>query len=237
VLERRNHLLRSLRDRRDAADQLEFWDHELTREGAKVIARRQRAVLELEALAQPIHRDLSGDHEQLRLRYLPSFDPWQTDQDSGQLRLSLDVAPPISLPQDAETIEQAFLESLRSSRREEIQRGMTLLGPHRDDARFFDGQIDLHTYGSRGQQRTAVLALKLAEVALMRRTTGEQPILLLDEVMSELDLDRRRYLCEQLNKVEQALITTTDLDALTRDVLAQATLFHVAQGHLEPVHL
>jgi DNA replication and repair protein RecF len=122
---------------------------------------------------------------------------------------------------------------LRASHREEIQRGVTLSGPHRDDLRFLNGQIDLQIYGSRGQQRTAVLACKLAEIRLMANTTTEQPILLLDEVMSELDVDRRHFLCEQLNQVEQSLITTTDLDDLAPEVIDQATIYHVSQGHME----
>jgi DNA replication and repair protein RecF len=152
------------------------------------------------------------------------------------MRLSFDLPPPVSIPLDADASQQVFLTQLQASRREEIQRGMTLIGPHRDDWRCFDGQVDLHTYGSRGQQRTAVLALKLAEVALMAQATGEQPILLLDEVMSELDFDRRRYLCKQLAQVEQAVITTTDLSALTPELLEQATTYRVSQGRLELSH-
>lgn len=232
VLEQRNHLLRTLRDRGGARDQLDFWDHRLIQSGAQIIARRQVAITELEGFAQPIHLDLSGGRERLRLRYVPSFDPRPSREDVRQMSLDLDLPPPISTPQDPDEIRQTFLHLLHASRLEEIQRGMTLIGPHRDDLRFLDGQVDLHTYGSRGQQRTAVLALKLAEVALMTRTTDEQPILLLDEVMSELDPNRRRYLCAQLSRVEQAVITTTDLDALTKDVLQQATLYHVSQGRL-----
>ena len=150
------------------------------------------------------------------------------------MAFNLDLPPPISVPQDVATVEEAFLQALGNSRRQEIQRGMTLTGPHRDDLRFLDGQVDLHVYGSRGQQRTAVLALKLAEVSWMVQTTGEQPILLLDDVMSELDTQRRRYLCHQLDQVEQAIVTTTDLDVLTSDLLQRATLYRVSNGRLEP---
>jgi DNA replication and repair protein RecF len=234
VLEQRNHLLRSLRDRGGARDQLDYWDKELAKNGAQMIARRQQAVLELETLAQLIHSDLSGGRERLRLRYVPTFDPGQPRTDEQQMTLDLDLPPPVSIPQDVETIYDTFLQVLRNSRRQEIQRGMTLTGPHRDDLRFLDGQIDLHMYGSRGQQRTAVLALKLAEVSWMAKTTGEQPILLLDDVMSELDLYRRRYLCEQMERVEQAIITTTDMDDLAPDLLQRSSLYHVSEGRLEP---
>jgi DNA replication and repair protein RecF len=234
VLERRNHLLRMLRERGGKWDQLEYWDEELAQNGAQIIALRQQAVLDLEALAQPLHVDVSGGRERLRLRYMPSFDPRRPQVDDRQMTLNFDLPPPVSVPQDVETIRRAFLQVLCSSRRQEIQRGMTLTGPHRDDLRFLDGQVDLHLYGSRGQQRTAVLALKLAEVSWMVRTTGEQPILLLDDVMSELDAQRRRYLCSQLGQVEQAIVTTTDLDDLTPDLLQRATLYSVSQGRLEP---
>ena len=234
VLEQRNHLLRSLRDRGGAQDQLDYWDTELAQNGAPIIARRQQAVLDLEALAQPIHTDLSGGRERLRLRYMPTFDPSRLQLDERQMAFNLDLPPPISIPQDVETVQKAFLAVLQRSRRQEIQRGMTLTGPHRDDLRFLDGQVDLHIYGSRGQQRTAVLALKLAEVPWMVQTTGEQPILLLDDVMSELDAQRRHYLCGQLGRVEQAIVTTTDLDTLDPELLQQATLYSVTQGRLEP---
>jgi DNA replication and repair protein RecF len=235
VLEQRNGLLRQLRDRGGSPDQLHFWDDRLTEHGAQIIAHRQRAVLDLEALAQPIHRDLSVGRERLRLRYSPSFDPQHPQEDDQQLRLRLDLPPPVSMPQDPEGIQEAFRMRLRSALSEEIARGITLSGPHRDDLLFLDGQIDLRTYGSRGQQRTAVLATKLAEVELMVRVTGEQPILLLDEVMSELDADRRQYLCRRITRVEQSLVTTTDLDALAPGVLELAALYCVTEGRLERI--
>ena len=232
VLEQRNSLLRQLRERGGAPDQLLFWDERLAEHGAEMMARRQQAVVDLETIAQPIHRDLSGGRERLRLYYDPSFDPHEPEQNGQQLLLGLEL-PPVSLPQEPETIAEAFLARLRASRREEIARGMTTVGPHRDDLRFLDTQIDLRAYGSRGQQRTAVLATKLAEVELMARATGEQPILLLDEVMSELDADRRRYLCDRISRAEQSLITTTDLAALTPEILESATLYHVAEGRVD----
>ncbi|MBN1580089.1 MAG: DNA replication/repair protein RecF [Anaerolineae bacterium] len=233
VLERRNALLRSLREQGGAADQLDFWDEMLVDHGSVVIARRQQAIVNLEALSQPVHDELSGGRERLRLRYLPSFDPQHKESDRRQLSLNLELAPPISLPQPSEAIRPVFARLLDAARREEIQRGMTALGPHRDEFRFYDGQIDLHAFGSRGQQRTAVLAIKLAELDLMARASGEQPILLLDDVMSELDVERRRYLCGQLGRVEQAVITTTDAGDLTEELLESAALFRVSAGHLQ----
>jgi DNA replication and repair protein RecF len=233
ILEQRNALLRQLRERGGDRDQLDFWDQGLAQHGALLIAQRQQAILDLEEHAQPRHVDLSGGKERLRLRYVPSFDPRRPPQDELQMTLGLDLPAPISIPQDPSRIRQAYLDTLHDLRPTEIARGSTLVGPHRDDLRFYDGQIDLHHFGSRGQQRTAVLALKLAEVAWMVQNTGHQPILLLDDVMSELDLDRRRYVCDQLDNVEQAVVTTTDLESLTPELLERATLYHVTEGRLQ----
>jgi DNA replication and repair protein RecF len=183
--------------------------------------------------AQPLHADLSGDKERLRLRYVPSFDPQHPPQDELQMALRLDLPAPISIPQDPSRIRTTYLDTLHRLRSAEIARGSTLFGPHRDELRLYDGQIDLHHFGSRGQQRTAVLALKLAEVDWMFENTGHRPILLLDDVMSELDLERRQYVCQQLLRVEQAVVTTTDLGDLTPEILKHAALYHVSQGRLQ----
>jgi DNA replication and repair protein RecF len=234
ILEQRNALLRQMRERGGNQDQLDFWDQGLAQHGALLIAQRQQTILDLEEQAQPLHIDLSGGKERLRLRYVPSFDPLNPPQDELQMTLDLDLPAPISIPQDPSRIRQTYLDTLHKLRPAEIASGRTLFGPHRDELRFYDGQIDLHLYGSRGQQRTAVLALKLAEVAWMVQNTGHQPILLLDDVMSELDTERRRYVCAQLGHVEQAIVTTTDLQSLTPELLDHAALFHVSQGRLRP---
>jgi DNA replication and repair protein RecF len=234
ILEQRNALLRQLRERGGDRDQLDFWDQGLAQHGALLIAQRQQAVIDLEEHAQPLHVDLSGGKERLRLRYLPSFDPHHPPQDELQMALGLDLPAPISIPQEPSRVRSAYLDTLHRLRPAEIARGSTLFGPHKDDFRFYDGQIDLHLFGSRGQQRTAVLALKLSEVTWMVQNTGHQPILLLDDVMSELDIERRRYVCDQLGNVEQAIVTTTDLESLTPELLERASLYHVTLGRLRP---
>jgi DNA replication and repair protein RecF len=115
---------------------------------------------------------------------------------------------------------------------EEIARGMTLSGPQRDELRLMVNGRDLGLYGSRGQARTAVMALKLAELGWMRDTLGEWPVLLLDEVIAELDADRRAYLLDQVNGVSQALLTTTEPDIFTEDFLRRAARWHVHQGQI-----
>ncbi len=132
-------------------------------------------------------------------------------------------------------LEESFRRLLHKRRREEIERGMTLTGPHRDEMRFLVGkEVDLGVYGSRGQQRTAVLSLKMGQLAWMEEVTGESPILLLDEVMSELDRRRREFLLAQVDGVEQALLTTTDPEMFAPAFRQRAALLHVEGGVIRP---
>jgi DNA replication and repair protein RecF len=236
VLTQRNHLLRTLRERGDL-DQLLFWDRSLVENGAYLVARRQEVVDELDRLAQAIHLELTGQKERLRLRYEPSFDPSRPLPPDYQLPLELDLPfePGIQVGADLSQVAEAFRVQLREIRRREILRGMTLIGPHRDDLRFSVGGIDQTIYGSRGQQRTAALALKLAEVKLIGQEVGEQPILLLDDVMSELDDARRGYLMRMIDGAQQAILTTTDLKAYSTEFLSQVTLLRVREGRIEEI--
>jgi len=128
------------------------------------------------------------------------------------------------------TIKESFAERLTALRAEEIARGITTIGPHRDELRFLANSIDLGDYGSRGQMRTALLSLKLAEVDWMKNRSGEWPLILLDEVMAELDPQRRRDLLSYLDKSEQSLLTTTDLQLFTEEFTEQATVWKVKKG-------
>jgi DNA replication and repair protein RecF len=130
-------------------------------------------------------------------------------------------------------IKALFQHQLASRREKEIERGMTLIGPHRDDLRFLVGGVDMCTYGSRGQQRTISISLKLAELELIRAETGEEPILLLDDVMSELDESRRRYLMDAIHREQQVIVTTTDLDSFTAPLLEQAMVWRIQGGMLK----
>jgi DNA replication and repair protein RecF len=233
TLRQRNALLRRLRDQGGDPNELIVWDAPLVQYGAQIIAQRQQTIIDLEQLAQPLHINLSGGKERLRLRYVPSFDPRRPPDRQIQMSMALEQPAAISFPQDPVEISDIYAQVLRNRRSAEIARGATLAGPHRDDLRFYDGTTDLHHFGSRGQQRTAVLALKLAEVTWMVHHTGHRPILLLDDVMSELDQERRRYLCRQIGHVEQAILTTTDLADLTPELLDRATLYQVSGGRLE----
>ena len=123
---------------------------------------------------------------------------------------------------------------LSQIRRHEIQRGVSILGPHRDDFQFCVNGFDLGMYGSRGQNRTALLALKLAEIQWLKDRTGEWPVLLLDEVLAELDVERRSDLLERLKSAPQSLLTAADPDMFLQRFLKSATIWKVAGGHLTP---
>lgn len=227
ILSQRNALLKQLQERNGGSTELEFWDTELCRHGATLIAARAKAIEEIERLAAPIHRELTEGAEHLRLAYQPAFDPLADD--TGQIPLGLDV-PITRAGITPDEIAASLRERLETSRRSEIERGMTLTGPHRDDVRFIASGIDLGIYGSRGQGRTAVLSLKLAEMAWMNDRAGEPPILLLDEVLAELDPQRRRDLLKRIGGAEQSVLTTTDLSLFEPEFVERVKVWNVIGG-------
>jgi DNA replication and repair protein RecF len=241
VLAQRNALLRHLAERGgDVGDQLRYWDEKLAESGSLVIARRQWFIHELDQEAALIHLDLSGGVERLHMRYLPSFDPGLQPASARASYPSTQMLRERGVRYPELTVEQArasFLAHLHAGRSRDLAAGMTLVGPHRDDLGFYLGERNLRTYGSRGQQRTAALASKLAEVAIMTRVSGESPILLLDDVMSELDATRRAMLLEVVPTVRQAIITTTDWAHFDAGVLASALRLQVQEGRIEPALL
>ena len=235
ILSQRNALLKQLQERNgngDVGAQLEFWDAELCRHGATLIAARARALEEIERFAASIHRELTEGAEHLRLAYLPAFDPLEAD--TPQMTFGLDV-PVTRAGLGPDDIAAKLRDKLEITRRAEIERGMTLTGPHRDDVRFLASGIDLGIYGSRGQGRTAVLSLKLAEMAWMTERAGEPPILLLDEVLAELDPQRRRDLLQHLGSVEQSVLTTTDLDLFEPEFVERVPVWRVSAGTIAPM--
>ena len=217
VLWQRNQLLRTIAENKSSPEELTFWDKELVEKGSYLTVQREHTVAALDRLAQTIHDELSGEQGKLSLVYFRSIDKEKGKEDS----------------QIQETAEK-FVQALNAVRDKEIAQGVSLIGPHRDDLRFLVNEIDAGVYGSRGQQRTVALALKLAEAKFMQNKTGEQPVLLLDDVLSELDVKRRHHLLDSAATHEQVIITTTDLDRFESEFLKQATLFKVAQGIIEP---
>jgi len=211
VLVQRNHLLRLLQEGRAHERQLEFWDNELVESGSYVVLQRHRLVNALNRLAQQIHLEVSNGVEMLEIAYVPSVGPGETRSET----------------------EGRFREALRRGRRREISHGMTLAGPHRDGLLFRVNEADLSKYGSRGQQQTTAISLKLAQAVHMQDEGGDSPVLLLDDVFSELDRYRRQHLLESIAAFQQVLISTTDLDCFEPACLARATRFRVRQGIVE----
>ncbi len=232
VLTQRNALLKQLQERGGGDAQLEFWDERLGEHGALIFTARAAALMELEGLASAIHRDLTRGADGLRLAYHPAYDPAAAPD--GQLGLPLDV-PVHRVGLTPAEVQAGLVDKLRATRSEEIARGATLSGPHRDEIRFLAGGIDLGTYGSRGQARTAVLALKLAEVDWMRAKTGEWPVLLLDEVLAELDASRRGELLARLGGAEQVVMTTTDRGLFPPGFVERAALWEVEGGRIKEI--
>lgn len=232
ALTQRNALLKMLGERGVSygSDQLEVWDDALARLGSQIILWRIEAIQQIERLASRVHNELTRGSEILRLAYDPAFDP--LPKPNGQMGLKMDTVIDRSrLELDA--IQDGFRARLRELRSEEIARGVTTIGPHRDELRFLANHIDLGDYGSRGQMRTALLALKLAEVNWMKDRTGEWPVILLDEVMAELDLQRRADLLQYVGESEQVLFTTTDLNLFTPEFAEQAEVWKVESGRIE----
>lgn len=230
ALTQRNALLKALGERGGSATQLDVWDEALARFGAQILLWRIEAVQQIERLASRVHSELTHGSEILRLSYEPAFDP--LPRPNGQLGLKINTVVDRS-GLDLKAIENGFRERLRERRREEIQRGVTTIGPHRDELRFLANDIDLGNYGSRGQVRTTLLALKLAEVNWMKERTGEWPVILLDEVMAELDLQRRGDLLKYIGESEQVLFTTTDLNLFTPEFAQRAEIWRVEGGRVE----
>jgi DNA replication and repair protein RecF len=231
ALTQRNALLKTLSERGGSSDQLQVWDEALVRLGAQIILYRIQAVQEIERFASRIHHELTRGAEVLRLAYEPAYDP--LPKPDMQLGLKLDT--PIDRSNlKLDEIQSGFLARLKNIRNEEMARGVTTIGPHRDDLRFIINKADVSDYGSRGQMRTTLLALKLAEVEWMQERTGEWPVILLDEVMAELDGNRRADLLKYVGKSEQVLFTTTDVSLFTPEFVEQAEIWDVSGGVVTP---
>jgi DNA replication and repair protein RecF len=218
VVMQRNHLLRQVRERRAKGDQLEFWDEEMAKDGAFIAQERRQAVEELNQLAGEFHRRLTGTAERLRIAYRPGF-AWKPALESVTEVMSGPAA-----------LARSLREQMRRLQAREVAQGVSLLGPHRDDLTFVIDQANVTLYGSRGQQRTVALSLKLAESAYLQGHTGEKPILLLDDVLSELDEQRRDFVVETIRDGQQVVLTGTELQAVPRALLADAALLEIAKG-------
>jgi len=232
ALTQRNALLKLLQERGGDTSQLAYWDEVIASRGAIIINARITAIQELEQLSVRIHEKLTQSAEVIRLIYQPSYDPIPAPQ--GQFALPIQV----QVQRNGFTLEklkQGFLEKLTEVRGEEIARGITTIGPHRDEMRIQCNGIDLTDFGSRGQLRTAILSLKLAEVDWLKQHTGQWPVLLLDETLAELDTSRRALLLEYVQGAEQAMLTTTDMDLFPKDFISKCERWKVSSGNIDKI--
>ncbi len=212
IVQQRSALLKRIRDVQEDPRLLDFLDDQLLTLATSIIGERYTMIDALTPIADEFQAAISGKREQLQLLYHPSF---KVDE-------AWDVA----------VAKQQYLAQLHAIRKREIAQGVCLLGPHRDDLEFIVNGVPMLTYGSRGQQRTAALATKLAELAYMRDSTGDEPILLLDDVFSELDHLRREYLLEQVRQQQQVFLTATDLTGFPAEIVSQARLYRVENGRI-----
>ncbi|HEY9077674.1 MAG TPA: DNA replication/repair protein RecF [Anaerolineaceae bacterium] len=229
ALSQRNALLKQISERGTAPDQLDLWDGILAEHGSLIIRARIQAVQELERIAARIHQSLTHQQEVLHIHYLPSFDPLPRPVGQFALQMLTSVDRSAIHP---DQIRAGFARRLAELRSEEIARGVTTIGPHRDELRFFGNGTDLGDFGSRGQIRTTLLSLKLAEVAWIKEKTGQLPVLLLDETLVELDQQRRQDLLGYLENYEQSLLTTTDLKLFSPLFVQKSAVWHIANGRV-----
>lgn len=235
VLAQRNHLLKSLRGQGNASEQLLFWDQRLVEHGAYIIVQRQRTVAQLDQFIERIHPRLTGDAERLRLEYCASLDLERRPAATYQMALPARGGLPAATNEEerVQNVAATFAEQLRGQRARDLQQGMSTLGPHRDDVGLVVNGVNMTTYGSRGQQRTIALSLKLAEVELITQEKADSPVLLLDDVMSELDESRRSFLAQAMDGAQQVIVTTNDAHRVDQPLLARASQWRVCAGRLE----
>ncbi|PZO14865.1 MAG: DNA replication/repair protein RecF [Leptolyngbya foveolarum] len=223
VLKQRNAFIKQQTAPDDSASpaqidpiQMALWDAQLATAGTRVIRRRSRVVKRLAPLAAAWHQSISGHSEQLAITYLPNVPPSEnpSDQDNPQV------------------IQQRFLEKISDRAIAEYHQRTSLVGPHRDDVEFVINQTPARQYGSQGQQRTLVLALKLAELELIEAVIGEPPLLLLDDVLAELDLKRQNHLLETIQNRFQTIITTTHLGSFDASWIKESQILTVENGAL-----
>jgi len=237
VVTQRNCLLKSLRGRGNDSEQLAFWDQRLSEHGAHITIRRQQALAQLGQIIQRIHPRLTGEMEHLRLQYCASVRCLQSPGDAFQTPLPLERSALGDTEAAAlvQNVTAAFAEQLREVRSRDLEQGVSSVGPHRDDVRFLVDGVDMNAFGSRGQQRTIALSIKLAEVEWVTQETDDPPVLLLDDVFSELDASRRSLVMQALATVQQVLVTTNDVLRYDPQFVARTSLWRVCAGRLERI--
>lgn len=235
VLEQRNATLRAMAEGRQNGEVLSIFTERLVGLGSQIFRRRAQFMADLAREAQRIHYEsLTAGRETIRLGYLPRLqaNPLARGDDDAADEFLAD-AEWLEAQTELAAIAERFTAALAANRERDLASGATTIGPHRDDWRFWVNGRSLGSYGSRGQQRSAVLALKMAEINLITAETGEYPVLLLDEVVAELDEKRRALLLDFIQQGVQALLTATDPSMFTTSFLQQATSMQVSAGRIK----
>lgn len=204
TLVQRNKLLKDIAYRPELLDTLQIWDMQLLEYGKLVIKKRREFVEKLNDIIGDIHSSISGGREKLILRYEPNID------------------------------DILFEDELLRARNKDLKLCQTTVGPHRDDMLFSIDGVDIRKYGSQGQQRTSALSLKLSEIDLVKQNINNTPVLLLDDVLSELDSNRQNYLLNSITDI-QTIITCTGLDEFVKNRFQVDKVFHVVKGHVEVI--
>lgn len=202
IVNQRNKLLKDMYFNPQLKDTLNIWDSQLVSFGSKIIERRRVFIKQLNEIIYGIHKKLSGDKEELVIHYEPDV--------------------------EADNFEDA----LKNSQEKDMKLKQTHVGPHRDDFSFMAENIDIRKFGSQGQQRTAALSLKLSEIELVKKITKDTPVLLLDDVLSELDSSRQNYLLNSIGDI-QTIITCTGLDEFVNNRFEINKVFRVVEGTIQ----
>lgn len=216
ILKQRNHLLKNNQGRSSLNDVMfDVYTEQYIHAAVQIIRKRFQFMELLQEWAEPIHAGISRGLETLVIKYRPV-----TGMDASWT---------------AEEMANYLEKKLAEVKQRELERGVTLIGPHRDDLQFLVNGYDVQTYGSQGQQRTTALSLKLAEIELIKQETKEAPILLLDDVLSELDDYRQSHLLNTIQGEVQTFVTTTSVDGIHHETMEHARMFHVKQGAIDQV--
>lgn len=186
---------------------LDIWDMQLAKYGAAIISMREEFIKKINLISKEIHSNITNGKEELKIEYSPNI-------------------------KNSDNLEDVIYEILKESRQNDLRLRTTTKGPHRDDIEFYINEINVRSFGSQGQQRTAALSLKLAELNLIKEETGESAILLLDDVMSELDETRQKFLIKSLSEI-QLFITTTEITDSLKDVIAKGKIYTVENGQIK----
>lgn len=201
VLLQRNKLLKQIYYKPSLRETLPVWDINLVEYGSRIIKRREEFVKQISEIITRVNEKLTGNKEHIRMLYEP------------------------------DVTADEFEAALKRSREKDLKQCSTSVGPHRDDLSFMNGEIDIRKYGSQGQQRTCALSLKLAEIELVKQTIGDSPILLLDDVLSELDRSRQNYLLDSIHDI-QTIITCTGIEEFINSRLTLDRIFRITQGKI-----